>query len=216
MIHDIDLVLSMVGSPLRKVDALGLLGPRRPRGRGQRPARVRVRLRGDAFGVAGQLRSGSADARLVGRGVSSPSISPPAPPRWSVPAKRSATAVFRRCLDAGAARALPRIILPKSICRRSVRPSTPSMPWPWSIGRFRRVDPHRPRAARHRRGGPRRPGGGRADSRLHRRPLAAKPWLTVGQTFLSALGGQERRCRRGHTNLSSPDRYGQTTYPMTC
>ena len=67
----------------------GDFGARRPRRRGQRPAGVRVRLRGHALGVARQLRAGAADAGLVGRGRLPASTSPPAPRRWSAPAKRS-------------------------------------------------------------------------------------------------------------------------------
>ena len=55
MIHDIDLVLSLVGSPLRKSRRLGAFGRGRARRRGQRPVGVRVRLRGRALGVAGEL-----------------------------------------------------------------------------------------------------------------------------------------------------------------
>ena len=57
MIHDIDLVLSLVRSPLRQGRGPGAVGPRRPRGRGQRPAGVRVRLRGRALGLAGEPTS---------------------------------------------------------------------------------------------------------------------------------------------------------------
>ena len=69
MIHDIDLVLSLVGSPLATVDALGVsvLGGH------EDVANARLefesRLRGQALGLAGDLRGGPADAGLVAAGL---------------------------------------------------------------------------------------------------------------------------------------------------
>ena len=88
MIHDIDLVLSLVGSPRAKGRGPGRLGPRRPRRRGQRPAGVRVRLRGHALGVARELRGGAADAGLVGRGFCRHRLRRPHRHDSSAPAKR--------------------------------------------------------------------------------------------------------------------------------
>ena len=96
MIHDIDLVLSLVRSPLRKVEALGVSRPGRPRRRGQRPAGVRVRLRGARSRPRGLPTRRSAGCRSGRRGRLPASISPPAPPRWCVPAKRCSAAVPRR------------------------------------------------------------------------------------------------------------------------
>ena len=110
----------------------GRFGARRARRRGQRPAGVRVRLRGHALGVARQLRAGAADAGLVGRRRLPASTLPPEPPRSSAPAKRSCggsstSTGFRRSRSITIASTSP-----KSICRASNFNATPSMPWRWS------------------------------------------------------------------------------------
>ena len=69
MIHDIDVVLSLVRSPLRSVEALGVAYPGRPRGRGPRPIGIPVRLRGQLIGLAGLLRNGPQDADLDPAGL---------------------------------------------------------------------------------------------------------------------------------------------------
>ncbi len=88
MIHDIDLVLSLVRSPLRKVEALGLsvLGGH------EDVANARLEFECGCVATLSASRvsyeAGAADAGLVGRGRLPASTSPPAPPRWSAPAKR--------------------------------------------------------------------------------------------------------------------------------
>ena len=132
MIHDIDLVLSMVGSPLRKVDALGfsVLGGH------EDVANARLEFECGCVATLSASRVSYEQVRRM--------------QVWSAEgfaaidfAARTATLVrpsetLRRrqfdvdALTPGASRALPRSILPKSTCRRSSSASTPLTPWRWS------------------------------------------------------------------------------------
>ena len=69
MIHDLDLVGSLVATPVRSVAAVGRERLRRPRGHRQRPDRVRGRLRGQPDGQPGELPGRPQDAALGRRGV---------------------------------------------------------------------------------------------------------------------------------------------------
>ena len=87
MIHDIDLVLSLVRSPLWKVEALGVsvLGGH------EDVANARLEfeswLRGDAFGVRASATSRCGGCRYGRPGRLPASTSPAAPRRWSGPAR---------------------------------------------------------------------------------------------------------------------------------
>ena len=77
MIHDLDLVLSLIAAPVRSVAAVGVSVFGEPRGRRQRPDRVRGRQRGQPDRQPGQLhgrrgRCGSGARRATPRSTSPP------------------------------------------------------------------------------------------------------------------------------------------------
>ncbi len=94
MIHDIDLVLSLVRSPLRQVESLGLalFGER---GRRQRPLVVREWLRGRAERLARQPSAGTNHGHLVDAGLGQPRLH--GSDRGSCASERSDRAARIRC-----------------------------------------------------------------------------------------------------------------------
>ena len=71
MIHDLDLLLSLIAAPVRSVAAVGVSLVRRTRGCGQRADRVRRRQRGQRDGQPGQLCGRAEDADLGAEGYAS-------------------------------------------------------------------------------------------------------------------------------------------------
>ena len=69
MIHDIDVVLSLVKSPVTHVDALGVSVLGDHEDMVERPAAVRQRRRGESHRVANELRPGADDAGVHGDAV---------------------------------------------------------------------------------------------------------------------------------------------------
>ena len=69
MIHDIDLILRLVGSDLETVDATGGRGDFRPGGHRQRPIAVRRRMRGQRHGKPHLAQEDAQDADLPARSL---------------------------------------------------------------------------------------------------------------------------------------------------
>ena len=92
MIHDLDLVLSLVPAPVRVGRRGGRERLRRPRGHRQRPDRVRGRLRGQPHGQPRQLRRRRARCGSGAPRATPRSTSPPSRARSSAPRNSSAGA----------------------------------------------------------------------------------------------------------------------------
>ena len=194
MIHDIDLVLSLVRCRVRKVDALGLsvLGGH------EDVANARIefesRMRGDALGVAGQLRARPANANLVGQSLCGHRFRRAFDHAGASQRNAAAKAIRRAVAFGGTGGVLQRTLAAEHLPKEQQEFAAVDMLGPAASG-FRRQYPQTAPAASHRRGRPRR---------AWRWPSKSSPASTpTPGTRVATVGSDRWPCRSPGSSAST-------------